>query len=272
VSAIAAVSVQVPASPRAPIIAGFAEHAIRVAYVTRRDVARLPEAEWAAPGVYLLLSEDGAHNVYVGKSTGLRTRVLQHKAKNSQVPNWSRAILVKRDTTDGFTSADVGYLEGRLSAELEAIPGIAVAKGKADGDATLPLHMQMSLDALLSSILAAVRLAGIDVHRKDDDEELHASPYTRIAIRGTVADLVAEGLVHPGAELRCTRAGRQGVGTVASDGQIVVDGVGYRAPSRAAGASLGADTSTGYGGWEMWHVGSLTGPTLASLRAQLRVR
>lgn len=269
-NAIAAVTVQIPASPTAPIIADFAEHAIRVAYVSRRDTARLLEPEWAVPGVYMLLSNDGTHDVYVGKSTGLRARVLQHKLRNSQVPNWSRAILVKRDTTNGFTSADVGFLEGRLSAELDAIPGIHVAKGKADGDATLPLHMQMSLDALVSSILAAVRLAGIDVHREDDDEESSSDSFTRVAIRGTVADLVAQGLLHPGAELRCTRGGRQGSGTVAPDGQIVVDGVGYRAPSRAAGASLGADTSTGYGGWEMWHVGALSGPTLASLRSQLR--
>lgn len=236
----------------------------------RRDVARLPEVEWATPGIYVLISDDGTQNVYVGKSTGLRSRVLQHKVKNSQVPNWSRAVLVKRDTTNGFTSSDVGYLEGRLSAELEAIPGILVAKGKADGDSTLPSHMQMSLDALLSSILAAVRLAGIDTHRKDEDDELApAHGFMRTAIRGTVADLVARGLLHAGAELHCTRAGRQGRGTVASDGQIIVDGVGYKAPSRAAGASLGADTSTGFGGWEMWHVGSLSGPTLASLRAQL---
>ncbi|WP_430647585.1 hypothetical protein [Agromyces sp. GXS1127] len=129
----------------------------------------------------------------------------------------------------------------------------------------------MSLDALLSSILAAVRLAGIDVYRNDEDE-LPSTGFTRAAIRGTVADLVAEGLLHAGTELHCTRAGRQGVGTVASDGQIIVDGVGYKAPSRAAGASLGADTSTGYGGWEMWHVGSPGGPTLAALRAELRGR
>lgn len=232
-------------------------------------MARLPEAEWAAPGVYLLVSDDGSRNLYVGKSTGLRSRLLQHKSKNTQVPNWSRAVLVKRDTTNGFTSSDVGYLEGRLSAELEAIPGIFVAKGKADGDATLPPHVRMSLDALVSSILAAVRLAGIDVHRDDEEAELPSRALMRTAIRGTVADLVAEGLLHAGAELHCSRGGKQGRGTVGSDGQIIVDGVGYKAPSRAAGASLGADTSTGFGGWDMWHVGSPSGPTLSNLRAQL---
>jgi Restriction Enzyme Adenine Methylase Associated len=268
-SPMAAVNVQVPSSATAPIIADFAEHAIRVAYVARRDAKRLPETEWTVPGVYVLVSDDGSHSVYVGKSTGLRGRLLQHTKKNAQVPNWSRAVLVKRDTTNGFTSADIGYLEGRLSAELGAITGIQVAKGKADGDATLPLHMQMSLDALLTSILAAVRLAGIDIYREDEDEADPPVVPTRVTYRGSIADLIAEGLLHAGTELHCSRAGQRGVGTVASDGQILVGGVGYKAPSRAAGASLGAETSTGYGGWEMWRVGTPDGPTLASLRVQL---
>jgi hypothetical protein len=268
VGAIIAVNVQVPSSGAAPIIADFAEHAIRVAYIARRDVGRLPEAEWRVPGIYVLVADDGSRSVYVGKSTDLRSRVMQHKLKNVQVPGWARAVLVKRDTTNGFTSADVGYLEGRLSAELDAISGITVLKGKTDGDATLPPHMQMSLDALLSSILAAVRLAGVDTHRDDEDEQ-SPSGVTRTQIPGTVADLLAEGLLHAGADLHCTRAGKHGIGTLAPDGQIIVDGVGYKAPSLAAGISLGATSSAGYGGWEMWHVGSLAGPSLAELRAQL---
>lgn len=268
VNAIIAVNVQVPSSATAAIIADFAEHAIRVAYVARQEVGRLPETEWRVPGIYLLIADDGSHGIYVGKSTDLRSRVMQHKLNNPHVPGWSRAVLIKRDTSNGFTSADVGYLEGRLSAELDAISGIDVVKGKTDGDATLSLPMQMSLDALLSSILAAVRLAGIEMHRDEDDEQ-PPSAVSRTQIPGTVADLLAEGLLHAGVELHCTRTGKHGIGLVAPDGQIIVNGVGYAAPSRAAGISLGATSSAGYGGWEMWHVGSLTGPTLADLRSQL---
>lgn len=268
VNPIIAVNVQVPSSGAAAIIADFGEHAIRVAYIARRDVSRLPEAEWGVPGIYVLLADDGSRSVYVGKSTDLRSRVMQHKQKNAQVPGWSRAVLVKRDTSNGFTSADVGYLEGRLSAELDAISGIAVVKGKTDGDATLPPHVQMSLDSLLSSILAAVRLAGVDTHREDENEPA-PSAVSRMHIPGTVADLLAEGLLHAGVELHCTRAGKHGLGTVAADGQIIVNGVGYTAPSLAAGISLGAASSAGYGGWEIWHVGSPAGPRLADLRSQL---
>lgn len=265
-NAIVSVNVQVPSSGSAPIIADFDEHAIRVAYIARRDASRLPESEWRVPGIYVLI-DDGLHRLYVGKSTDLRARVLQHRVRNAQVPDWARAVLVKRDTTNGFTSADVGYLEGRLSAELDAIPGVAVSKGKADGDSTLPPHVQMSLDALLSSVLAAVRLAGIDTYRADEEPPPWVATRTQIA--GTVADLLAEGLLRAGTDLHCTRAGQQGHGTVASDGQIIVDGVGYRTPSLAAAVALGATSSTGYSGWDMWHVESLTGPTLAGLRAQL---
>lgn len=270
-SAIAAVNVQVPASATAPIIADFAEHAIRVAYTTRRDATRLPAAEWAVPGIYLLIADDRSPSVYVGKSTELRARLLQHRVKNLQIPDWTRAVLVKRDTTNGFTSADIGYLEGRLSAELDVVPGVRVVKGKVDGDATLPHHMQMSLDALLGSVLAAVRLAGIDLSW-EEDEEPRATGITRTQIPGTVADLVAEGLLHAGSELHCSRGGREGRGVVASDGQIIVDGVGIKAPSLAAALSLGASSSAGFGGWEMWRVGSIAGPTLADLRAQLSGR
>ncbi len=267
-NAIVAANVQVPSSGTAAIIADFAEHALRVAYIARRDVVRLPEAEWGVPGIYVLILDDGTHGVYVGKSNDLRSRVMQHKLNNSHVPGWVRAVLVKRDTSNGFTSADVGYLEGRLSAELDAISGITVLKGKTDGDGTLPSHMQMSLDALLSSILAAVRLGGVDTYR-DDGDEPETVGGTRTQIPGTVADLLSEGLLHAGAELHCARAGKTGVGIVAPDGQILVGGVGYKAPSLAAGVSLGATTSAGYGGWEMWHVGSQAGPSLAQLRAQL---
>lgn len=267
-SAITAVNVQVPAAATAPIIADFAEHAIRVAYLMRRDIGRLSDQDWGFPGVYMLLCDDGTHNVYVGKSTNLRSRLQHHRQKNAQVPEWNRAVLVKRDTSHGFTSADIGYLEGRLSAQLDVIPGISVVKGKTDGDATLPRHMQMSLDALLPSILAAARLAGIDVYWKDDAEP-ESKGLKRAAIRGTVSALIAEGLLHVGAELYCSRAREVGAGTVAADGQIIVGGVGYKAPSLAAAISLGAISSTGFGGWEMWHVGSLSGPSLSDLRSQL---
>lgn len=212
------------------------------------------------------------------------TRIVEVARRFGWSTNWARDVCtswpmltcpggrarcsLSATPSNGFTSSDVGYLEGRLFAELDAISGIAVVKGKTDGDATLPPHMQMSLDSLLSSILAAVRLAGVDTHREDEDEQ-PPSAVSRTQIPGTVAELLAEGLLHAGAELHCTRAGKHGVGTVAPDGQIIVNGVGHTAPSLAAAISLGATSSAGYGGWEIGHVDSIAGPKLADLRSQL---
>ena len=262
-------SVQIPASVNAPITADFTEHALRVAYVARDDVQKLGEAEWSVPGVYVLLADDGSRQVYVGQSTALRGRLLTHRRGNAQVPGWERAIALKRDTTHGFTSADIGYLEGRLSAELNAVPGVALVKGKVDVDTTLPPSATVPLNALVPSILAAIRLAGVGVRSPNEAAASAAPSVTRTAVRGSVADLIGEGLLKPGAELYCSRREREGRGTVAPDGKIIVNGVGYDKPSLAAAMSLGSTSSAGHGGWEMWRVGAQTGPSLASLRRQL---
>ena len=170
---VIAVNVQIPASTTAPVVADFTTHALRVGYFHRRDWQNLPTDDWTVPGVYVLMTTDGSGIVYVGKSVKLRGRISTHNS-DPQI-DWQRALVVKRDTSHGFTSADVGYLEGRLAAELAAIPGITVHRGKEDRDDTLPRHMELSLDELLGSILSAVRLAGLDVHKPadlpDEDED-----------------------------------------------------------------------------------------------------
>lgn len=268
-ASVVPVNVQVPADATAPMIADFVEHALRVAYVHRRDVHNLRDTDWAAPGVYVLLTDDGSGSVYVGKAVGLRARLLQHRAK-PKLP-WRRAVILKRDTSHGFNSAEIGYLEGRLSAELEAAQGLTVIKGKADQDLTLPPHMLLSLDAILPSMLAAVRLAGLDVRRASDVDDgqaatTSASVRTNTFIPGTVADLLASGLLQAGAELHFGRAGKVGTGKVTTSGEIIVNGVAYSSPSKASTVALGLKGSNG---WEEWHVGSLSGPKLSSLRAQL---
>ncbi len=260
-------NVQVPSLSTAPIVADFVGHALRVAYVMARDVARLPQDEWDCPGVYVLLTDDGTGQVYVGQTKKIRDRLGQHRAR-PPLP-WSRTIVIKRDTSHGFNSAEIGYLEGRLSAELDAVAGIHVSKGKADQDATLPPHMLISLDELLPSMIAAVRLAGVDTHKDADlpeqgTEKLGRRTHTRIP--GTMADLLAAGLLQAGAELHLQQGGRTGKGTVTTQGEVIVGSVAYQSPSRAAAEALGVQSSNG---WDTWHVGSPSGPTLSALRARL---
>lgn len=262
------VNVQVPAASTAPLVADFVSHALRVAYAARRDVDRLSGEEWGVPGIYVLLTDDGSHHLYVGQAVDLRKRLLQHRHR-PKLP-WVRAVAIKRDTSHGFNSAEIGYLEGRVAAEVAAISGVTVVEGKRDQDTTLPPHMRLSLDELLSSVLAALRLAGVDTHKEADEPEgksLSASRRKRPAAKyGTVADLLAVGLLRAGAEVHLSQGGRSASGTVTTSGEIVVAGVAYASPSKAAQQALGLQSSNG---WTTWHVGNINGPTLDALRYEL---
>ena len=287
---VIAVNVQIPASTTCPVGADFTIYALRVGYFHRRDWQNLPVDDWNAPGVYVLMTTDGSGLIYVGKSVKLRGRVSTH---NSAPPiDWKRALAVKRDTSHGFTSADVGYLEGRLAAELAAIPGITVQRGKEDRDDTLPRHMELSLDELLGSILSAVRLAGLDVHKpadlpdEDEDEDevpvgatdsavpTGAAPHRRRHTKkAKLPELVAAGLISAGTELHLSQAGTTATGIVSPQGEIVVDGVAHSSVSKAAQTALNSDRDEAAqvlssNGWITWHIGGPTGPMLDSLRDQ----
>ncbi len=260
------VNVQVPAAADAPVVADFVEHALRVAYLHRTHLKALPVEEWLCPGVYVLLAGDGSGKVYVGKAIALRKRLQAH-ANKPPMP-WTRALAIRRDTTHGFNSAEVGYLEGRLSAELGAVPSLSVVKGKNDEDTTLPPHVMLSLDPLLDSMLAAVRLAGVDIAKEADEPESTAGPGKRKhpkKIDGTVGDLLAAGLIRAGVEVHLSQGTVTAKGSVTADGEIVVDGVAYASPSKAAAMALGLQSSNG---WTTWHVGSPDGPSLDHYRQQ----
>lgn len=267
-SPVIPVNVQVPADPAAPVVADLPVQALRVAYVAQRDLERLPDVEWATPGVYVLLSDDGSGQVYVGQAVNVRKRLFQHRSK-PKLP-WRRAVGITRDTTHGFNSAEIGYLEGRLAAEIGAIPEVHVIEGQKNLDTTLPPHHMLALDALLPGVFAALRLAGMDLLKDADVADTPTaqagSKKSHTVIPGTVADLVAAGLLRAGAELRLSQGGRLANATVSSSGELIVDGVAFASPSKAAATALGLQSSNG---WTTWHVDDLNGPTLAQLRATL---
>jgi hypothetical protein len=263
------VNVQIPSAATVPVVADFVAHALRVAYVQRRDIDRLPADEWEAPGIYVLLTDDGSRQLYIGQAIDTRRRLLHHRTKPRLA--WTRAVVIKRDTSHGFNSAEIGYLEGRVAAEVSAIPGVTVVEGKRDQDTTLPPHMLLSLDDLLSSILAALRLAGVDTYKDANEPESKARKLSTkrkspTAKTGTVADLLAAGLLRAGVELHLGQSGKTATGTVTTSGEIIVAGVAYASPSKAAQQALGLQSSNG---WTTWHVGNPKGPTLDALRDRL---
>lgn len=264
------VNVQIPSDTEAPIIADFVEHALRVAYFDRQHWASLPASDWDAPGVYVLMTADGSNRVYVGQARKLRGRLQQHNNKE-KLP-WRRALAVKRDTTAGFNTAEIGYLEGRIAAELNALRQITVVEGQTSGDETLPKHMMISLDAFVKSILGALRLAGLDISRSNpqtmtEDEQPSSAPVpsNKPNKTVTVADLVSSGLLQAGHALFLSQAGKDAEGSVTADGEIIVRGVSYKSPSAAAKVVLEGQESNG---WMTWKIGSLSGPPLDTLRQQ----
>lgn len=267
------VNVQIPSDPEAPVIADFVEHALRVAYIERSHLGSLAASDWDVPGVYVLLTGDGSGRVYVGMARGIRSRLVQHNSK-PQLP-WVRAVAVKRDTSDGFNTAEIGYLEGRISAEVAELDSITVVEGQRSGDETLPKHMMISLDAFVKSVLASLRLAGIDITRRnpesDADEIESASPPVpgRASFSAKFADLVSSGLIRAGETLYLKQGVVEETGTVTADGEIVVRGVSYRSPSSAAANALRLQSSNG---WTSWRVGSPSGMLLDALRQQWLTR
>jgi hypothetical protein len=257
-------SAQVPADSDAPVILDFSVHALRVALVLRQHVLKLSSA-WSAPGVYVLLGPLGtesATELYVGKAVKVRDRLSHHRS-NPKLP-WWRAIAVTRDTTAGFNSAEIGYLEGRLYSELSSVPTVSLKADKHDHDMTLPQHMLVQLDEFVPTILAALRVAGIELG--DGDPEQSGS--IRKTIQGTVADLLAAGLVSAGTVLTFERAGKKAEAAITADGQLVVNGKAYGSPSTAAAEALGLKAANG---WVSWRLNAGSGPTLAELRSQLPV-
>lgn len=260
------VNVQIPSDSEAPVIADFVEHALRVAYIDRAHLSAVPKSDWDSPGVYVLLTGDGSGHVYVGQARKLRARLSQHHS-SPKLP-WTRAVMVKRDTTDGFNTAEIGYLEGRLAAEVGALANLSVIEGQTSGDETLPKHMMISLDSFVKSILASLRLAGIDTTRRNvdaepEDESASTGAPGRANFNAKFADLVSSGLVRAGETLYVKQGRVEERATVTADGEIVVRGVAYRSPSAAAANALRLQSSNG---WTVWRVGSPSGRALDSYR------
>ncbi len=265
---ITTASAQIPADPGAPVLLYFPIHALRAALVDRDRLSQLSK-DWEKPGVYVLMGrlDSGKTEIYVGKAhgkSGVRSRLSIQRSK-PRLETWWRALAVLRDTTDGFNSAEVGYLEGRLASELGALPNLKVIEGKKDIDLTLPAHTLAELDALVPTILSALRVAGLDLQEGTEitKEKLRSSQ----RVEGSVAELLSAGLLAAGTKLIFSRKGKSARATITSSGGMVVDGIEYQTPSSAAKAAHGVKTVNG---WTAWKLDDSNGKSLADLRDQLK--
>ena len=253
-------------------------HAIRAAVVFRGAAGVLAEQDWDVPGVYVLVgrvADTGEWQAYVGKTSKLLTRIKQHDNADF---DWCRALLVKRDTLDGFNTAETGCLEGLLYDRLEQAHDVLLVNRHRPRDDSLPPRKREALSALVSPVERVLFLIGYDLSVEqrsgrsplDDplEEETGASTPTVRPGRGVrkvkLLDLVSSGWL-PSGTILVSRFKQNTPEQFAGDGKVEVEpdgkltvpgrGSGY-SPSRAQYVSLqhSEDERKLSGGWYLWQL------------------
>lgn len=260
------VTALVPEGVGEPIVIYDPQAALRLAIVERDHVGRL-DSSWDVPGLYCLLypiSGEGEFEIYIGKAPmGLRNRVGSHVA--GKVDGWVRAMLINRDTTHGFSSAHVGWLEGRLWSQAFASANGTPTNKNRPKDETLPDYDRAVLETYLVPIGRVLRLLGYGLEPEDEVPTAKAAtPKQKYGV--TVADLISAVYVKAGDSLVFTYPGHPASAVVQADGSIVVDVTRYETLSAAAGALRGGSTN----GWQYWAITEPSGNQvpMADLRAR----
>lgn len=260
---------QMPVLALVPDVAGqhielFDEvNALRMAIVQRDGVRKLSD-EWEEPGIYLLLrpaSTDGTWSCYVGKADRLRERVSCWLKDD-----WSRCLLVQRDTTYGFDATQAGWLEANLLRQLAA-SALAEPWNKVRPTAgTMPPYGVHALLACINGIMHTLRLLGYEPAAADDIDTDAPTTRTRYKSKTTLSDLLSVGLLQPGEAVVSVNGLWPATGHIEPNGTIRYNGVSYEAVSAAGMAAKKGSTVNG---WEFWAVKRDGQPLqLAQVRAE----
>lgn len=271
------VTVLLPESSSDPIVIYDAHAALRVAIV-ERDAVRNLSALWDQPGVYILLdprNANGTWGAYVGKApSGVKNRVTAHVRGKD---HWNRAVLILRDTTHGFNSAQAGWLEGRIYDLLNSAADAWLHNEVRPGDGTLPAFEHLTLEATIRPIGRILRLVGHDAQPVEEPQILATPTPAPVGdtARGnrtseysgfTVGDLLVAGVIQDGQELVPMSPAWHTVAVV-TNGRIVVNGKKHSHLS-AAGRAVNGGVSIN--GWSFWAVNTPNGKVpLAVLRAKV---
>ena len=259
------VTVLVPENAVSPIVV-FDDNAALKATIVERGAARHLTDEWDVAGLYILVDRcdaDGGWGVYVGKApSGIRDRIKSHLRNKD---TWYRALLVRRDTTHGFNSAQIGWLEGRLYDLLKASEGARLSNKVRPGDETLAPYDRQALEMVLVSVQRLMRLLGHDPASGDDtDTGAGAASSRHYGVK--LAHLLEAGLIEAGDVLVSTNGAWPARARVTSDARIAMDDESYETPSGAACAVKNGPAN----GWDFWARQTPTGSVpLSTLRAEL---
>ncbi|MBY6709067.1 hypothetical protein HQ308_19945 [Rhodococcus sp. BP-241] len=264
------VTVLLPETAADPIVMYDAHAALRLAVVEQAHVRRLG-LEWNRPGNYVLLDPvdaEGKWGCYVGMTApgGIRTRLLDHLTNKD---HWRRALLIQRDTTHSFNSAQVAWVEGRLYDLLNAAENAQLHNKVRPVDETLPAFDRATLEACVLPISRVLRLLGHDPATADESGViLSQTGATRTSrFQGiTVFHLLQAGMLSAGTKLTSTNGAWPASAEVLSDGRIEFASDIYPTPSAAGKA---AKDGGAVNGWDFWAVDEPSGrTTLATLRAR----
>lgn len=223
----------------------YNQHAALKIAVVERAGAHLVGDEWDAPGAYVLLDRPDADEqwgVYAGKApAGVRTRLRDHLRNKD---HWYRALLLRRDTTLGFNSAQIGWLEGRLYDLFD-----------------------VALEMVILPVRRVLRMIGHDPRTADDNPPPRSAQRAKQYHGIKLPQLVSTGVLQPGAKLTSTNGAWPASATVTSAAEIEYAGNAYASPSAAAGAVKDGAAN----GWDFWAVETDNGKVpLSVLRERCR--
>lgn len=135
--------------------------AVKASFVERYAIDQL-STEWlGACGFYILFShikDDGSFDAYVGKASNGFSRRLESHDETKDF--WRVALLIRRDNSDGFTTTEALYLEGRMRQVLASYVNVKVHNVAPTGDKTLPEHDKQSMESIVLSALRIMLLRG----------------------------------------------------------------------------------------------------------------
>lgn len=260
----------VPETAAEPVVIYDQHAALRIGIVERSAVSSLPN-EWDAPGNYILLDthdETGGYGVYVGKAApgGVRSRLKEHLKKKA---HWTRSVIIRRDTTFGLNSAQVGWLEGRLWDLMDAAEDANLQNNQRPQDETLAAYDRKMLEQAVLPIQRILRLIGYETAPADEDEGAVSTikPTTtgRAHYKTTLAEVIQSGHFPVGSRLVSTNGLWPATAEVVADG-IEFAGTVYKKPSAAGSAVKNGGSANG---WDFWAVDTENGQVkLSTIRSR----
>jgi len=232
-----------PDDPDDPMEIAVDHHAVRMGVVNRNNLARLGPL-FEGCGFYMLFRRTVGqqYTVYVGQAARqpVRKRVGQQLERD-----WETGVLVVRDTTHGFISAEVGWLEGRFVEFFKEAPLSKVENGNQPRDNSLPPHHQQMLEILVPPIAKVLIALGFDPYSSlpladpavTGHEELVPSSRQDNRRTGTITSgpivtaqlprttqLIDRGLLRDGERISASFEGRQAEGRLRKGAKVQLAG------------------------------------------------